>query len=119
MKLTNIVLTPSKPKYSGGRWHTEGVKDVENIVASGLYYYSMNNISPSFLALGRIPARSYYDEECEELCQIESIEGRCVAFTNDLLHRAKPFQVTFQLYFLEVLWNLGIAFVWSWCISVA
>lgn len=39
VKLANIELTPLNPQYPGGSWHVEGMKN-ENIVASGIYYYS-------------------------------------------------------------------------------
>jgi hypothetical protein len=38
VKLANIVLTPESPKYGGGSWHVEGMRN-ESIVASGIYYY--------------------------------------------------------------------------------
>ncbi|OAJ41309.1 hypothetical protein BDEG_24930 [Batrachochytrium dendrobatidis JEL423] len=44
VKLTNIQLTPSKPKYDEGNWHNEGPIN-ESIVAVGLYYYDVK-ISP-------------------------------------------------------------------------
>ncbi|KAK5665546.1 hypothetical protein QVD99_007892 [Batrachochytrium dendrobatidis] len=44
VKLTNIQLTPSKPKYDKGNWHIEGPIN-ESIVATGLYYYDVENIT--------------------------------------------------------------------------
>ncbi|OAJ44657.1 hypothetical protein BDEG_27867 [Batrachochytrium dendrobatidis JEL423] len=44
VKLTNIQLTPSKPKYDEGNWHNEGPIN-ESIVATGLYYYDVENIT--------------------------------------------------------------------------
>ncbi|KAK6095730.1 hypothetical protein MT418_8622 [Batrachochytrium dendrobatidis] len=44
VKLTNIQLTPSKPKYDEGNWHIEGPIN-ESIVATGLYYYDVENIT--------------------------------------------------------------------------
>ncbi|KAK5665536.1 hypothetical protein QVD99_007882 [Batrachochytrium dendrobatidis] len=44
VKLTNIQLTPSKPKYNEGNWHIEGPIN-ESIVATGLYYYDVENIT--------------------------------------------------------------------------
>ncbi|EGF84279.1 hypothetical protein BATDEDRAFT_22177 [Batrachochytrium dendrobatidis JAM81] len=44
VKLTNIQLTPSKPKYNEGDWHIEGPIN-ESIVATGLYYYDVENIT--------------------------------------------------------------------------
>ncbi|OAJ39488.1 hypothetical protein BDEG_23327 [Batrachochytrium dendrobatidis JEL423] len=44
VKLTNIQLTPSKPKYDEGDWYIEGPIN-ESIVATGLYYYDVENIT--------------------------------------------------------------------------
>ncbi|OAJ43936.1 hypothetical protein BDEG_27248 [Batrachochytrium dendrobatidis JEL423] len=44
VKLTNIQLTPSKPKYDEGNWHIEGPIN-ESIIATGLYYYDVENIT--------------------------------------------------------------------------
>ncbi|KAJ8330575.1 hypothetical protein O5D80_001550 [Batrachochytrium dendrobatidis] len=44
VKLTNIQLTPSKPKYNEGNWHIEGPIN-ELIAAIGLYYYDVENIT--------------------------------------------------------------------------
>lgn len=47
-KLANIHLTPEKPEYEGGTWHIEGAMN-EHIVATALYYYDEENITPSHL----------------------------------------------------------------------
>lgn len=57
VKLANIVLTPEQPRYEGGGWHTEGMRN-EEIVASGIYYYDEENIGESRLAF-----RGTFDEE--------------------------------------------------------
>ncbi|KAH0487732.1 MAG: uncharacterized protein KVP18_004350 [Porospora cf. gigantea A] len=49
VKAANIHLTPEKPEYPGGAWHVEGMKN-ESIVATGLYYYDVENITESELA---------------------------------------------------------------------
>ncbi|CAF3665978.1 unnamed protein product [Rotaria sp. Silwood1] len=36
VKLANIILTPSNPKYPGGIWHDEGM-DNEHIIATGIF----------------------------------------------------------------------------------
>ncbi|KAL2915333.1 hypothetical protein HK105_205198 [Polyrhizophydium stewartii] len=43
-KLANIHLTPEKPRYNGGSWHIEGTAN-EAIVATGIYYYDVENIA--------------------------------------------------------------------------
>ncbi|KAH6909370.1 hypothetical protein BKA70DRAFT_1188541 [Coprinopsis sp. MPI-PUGE-AT-0042] len=113
VKLANIELTPDKPEYEGGTWHVEG-KLNENIVATALYYYSSENITPSSLAFRQI-GNSRMDEVnydqgvhnflkdvygCENLCgavqevgSVETREGRLLTFTNILQHRVKPFEL--------------------------
>ncbi|KAF5620621.1 uncharacterized protein FTJAE_11614 [Fusarium tjaetaba] len=44
VKLANIHLTPDKPVYNGGSWHTEGLLN-EHIVSTALYYYDSDNIT--------------------------------------------------------------------------
>ncbi|RYC85143.1 hypothetical protein BFJ63_vAg11989 [Fusarium oxysporum f. sp. narcissi] len=44
VKLANIHLTPEKPVYNGGSWHTEGLLN-EHIVSTALYYYDSENIT--------------------------------------------------------------------------
>ncbi|PPQ85699.1 hypothetical protein CVT26_005855, partial [Gymnopilus dilepis] len=115
VKLANIELTPEKPRYERGSWHVEGQMN-EHIVASALYYYSNENITPSHLSF-----RAQLDQEaatvdisypqsehgwlstifgCEqgesavqELGSVETREGRLVSFTNILQHRVGPFEL--------------------------
>lgn len=49
VKLANIQLTPENPKYAGGVWHVEGMKN-EHIVSTGIYYYQTENITETKLA---------------------------------------------------------------------
>ncbi|KAI8299150.1 hypothetical protein K4K61_010911 [Colletotrichum sp. SAR11_59] len=44
VKLANIHLTPDKPSYAGGSWHTEGQLN-EHIVSTALFYYDSENIT--------------------------------------------------------------------------
>jgi hypothetical protein len=48
VKLADIELTPEKPSYAGGSWHVEGTIN-EDIVATVLYYYDVENITESRL----------------------------------------------------------------------
>lgn len=57
VKLANILLSPEQPTYEGGVWHVEGMQN-EEIVASGIYYWSELNISESHLAF-----RGTFDDE--------------------------------------------------------
>lgn len=46
--MASIILTPENPKYDGGVWHIEGLRN-ENIVSTGIYYYHSENITESHL----------------------------------------------------------------------
>lgn len=48
VKLANIHLTPDKPSYDGGSWHTEGQLN-EHICATALFYYDSDNITDCHL----------------------------------------------------------------------
>lgn len=50
VKLADIELTPERPVYPGGSWHIEGTEN-EDIIATVLYYYDIENISDSRLSL--------------------------------------------------------------------
>ena len=115
VKLANIVLTPENPTYPGGSWHVEGMLN-ERIVATGLYYYSCENITESRLAfrvqVGTDPdgfgmkyeqndnkgyerAFGFSNEDPlnQELGHIVAAEDKCVAFPNIYQHRVEPFEL--------------------------
>eukprot|EP01061_Rhynchopus_euleeides_P045671 TRINITY_DN832_c0_g2_i3.p1 TRINITY_DN832_c0_g2~~TRINITY_DN832_c0_g2_i3.p1 ORF type:complete len:568 (+),score=178.87 TRINITY_DN832_c0_g2_i3:1077-2780(+) len=111
VKAADILLTPEKPVYPGGTWHLEGTKE-ENIVATGIYYYDTENVTASHLAFrGKVDAEELMHQqyvyehvffqygvepfdECNVLLgEVSTPEGRCIAFPNDLQHRASPFQL--------------------------
>ncbi|KAJ2895691.1 hypothetical protein GGI21_005120, partial [Coemansia aciculifera] len=48
VKMSNIELTPEKPDYDGGNWHVEAMAN-ERIIATGIYYYDVENIAESNL----------------------------------------------------------------------
>ncbi|KAI9689597.1 MAG: hypothetical protein M1822_010249 [Bathelium mastoideum] len=48
VKLSSIELSPDKPTYPGGSWHLEGMLN-EHIVATAIYYYDVENVTPSRL----------------------------------------------------------------------
>ncbi|RDW78898.1 uncharacterized protein DSM5745_05750 [Aspergillus mulundensis] len=120
VKLANIKLPPEKPDYKGGTWHIEGQLN-ERIVASAIYYYDCENITPSSLAF-RQRANSddfmeinyeqsmhhflqqiydfpnnindYHDGLItQDLGSVESKGGRLVTFPNKLQHRVSPFSL--------------------------
>ncbi|KAH9940145.1 uncharacterized protein BXZ73DRAFT_88835 [Epithele typhae] len=115
VKLANIHLTPEKPTYPGGSWHVEGMAN-ERIVATGLYYYAMENVTESRLGFRmRVGGDDYgidlkYEEDDhrgyvvaygfgreDELNQpighIVAPEGKCFAFPNVYQHRVEPFEL--------------------------
>ncbi|KAF8669614.1 hypothetical protein RHS04_08771 [Rhizoctonia solani] len=110
VKLANIHLTPEKPKYDGGSWHVEGMKN-EAIAASGIYYYDEENITESRLGFRTAVAgpESYeqndlrgckltwgmgYDDPCiNDLGSVVTCQDRCIAFPNIYQHRVSPFEL--------------------------
>ncbi|KAL4909565.1 hypothetical protein BDW74DRAFT_83181 [Aspergillus multicolor] len=119
VKLANIELTPEKPDYEGGTWHIEGQLN-ERIVASAIYYYDCENITPSSLAFRQRANDDFLDINYEQdmhhflqqiygfpddvdgwndglvtqdLGSVESKEGRLITFPNKLQHRVSPFSL--------------------------
>ncbi|EGF77501.1 hypothetical protein BATDEDRAFT_14159 [Batrachochytrium dendrobatidis JAM81] len=109
VKLTNIQLTPSKPKYDERDWHNEGPIN-ESIVATGLYYYDVENITTPKLDFREAVDSSYYempacvywkdvygiDLESPRNQYIGSLElpnGRCVVYPNRYQHKEQSFEL--------------------------
>ncbi|KAG8686570.1 hypothetical protein FRC09_014048 [Ceratobasidium sp. 395] len=110
VKLANIHLTPEKPEYSGGSWHIEGMSN-EAIAASGIYYYSEENITESRLAFRTaacIPNDYEQDDErgcrltwgisrddpcVNELGAVVTCQDRTIAFPNVYQHKVSPFEL--------------------------
>ncbi|KAG9124132.1 hypothetical protein FRC07_012717 [Ceratobasidium sp. 392] len=110
VKLANIHLTPEKPEYGGGSWHVEGMSN-EAIAASGIYYYSEENITESRLAFrtaASIPGvyeqnddhgcrRTWgiaTDDPCvNELGAVITCQDRAIAFPNVYQHKVSPFEL--------------------------
>ncbi|OAJ42508.1 hypothetical protein BDEG_25959 [Batrachochytrium dendrobatidis JEL423] len=109
VKLTNIQLTPSKPKYNEGNWHIEGPIN-ESIVATGLYYYDVENITTPKLDFREAVDRFEYqvasdmywkdvygiDQESPHSQYIGSLEvpnGRCVVYPNRYQHKEQSFEL--------------------------
>ncbi|OAJ37376.1 hypothetical protein BDEG_21407 [Batrachochytrium dendrobatidis JEL423] len=109
VKLTNIQLTPSKPKYDEGNWHIEGPIN-ESIVATGLYYYDVENITTPKLDF-RVAVDCFdyqgasdmywkdvygIDQESPHSQYIGSLElpnGRCVVYPNRYQHKEQSFEL--------------------------
>ncbi|RPD77171.1 hypothetical protein L226DRAFT_459562 [Lentinus tigrinus ALCF2SS1-7] len=111
VKLANIILTPENPTYAGGTWHVEGMAN-ENIVATGLYYYTCENITESRLdfrvTLGGVDMRYQQDDHLghvvaygfgrghqqnQNVGHIVAEEDKCVAFPNIYQHRVDAFEL--------------------------
>jgi hypothetical protein len=109
VKLANIVLTPQNPKYNGGVWHVEGMLN-EKIVASGIYYYSSENITESLLGFRDAVCEPDYEQNdnngvrgvyglvndgplSQDRGFVVTQEDRCICFPNIMQHRVSPFEL--------------------------
>jgi hypothetical protein len=114
IKIASTILTEEKSQVGTGSWHIEGVP-MERIVATGIYYLEVENISSSYLEF-RKPAvfdelnliypqgdgdyvEHHYglDDMDGEMNQylglIKAISGHTVCFPNTLQHRIKNFSL--------------------------
>lgn len=96
------------PEYEGGVWHVEGGNN-ERIVATGIYYWDVDNISESRLAFRQavntpmeyeqdddVGVRKVFGFEAvdklhQNIGSVLAEKGRCVAFPNVYQHRILPF----------------------------
>ncbi|KND03948.1 uncharacterized protein SPPG_01399 [Spizellomyces punctatus DAOM BR117] len=109
VKLASIYLTPENPTYPGGVWHVEGMMN-EKIIASGIYYYSVENTTLSSLGFRVAVCEPDYeqndnrgvemiyglaDEEAlnQDLGSIETPQSRCIAFPNIYQHKLDSFSL--------------------------
>ncbi|KAK6091714.1 hypothetical protein MT418_8529 [Batrachochytrium dendrobatidis] len=110
VKLTNIQLTPSKPKYNEGNWHNEGPIN-ESIVAIGLYYYDVENITTPKLDFREAADRFEYQitsdmywKDVYDIINRKSLQnqyigslelpnGRCVVYPNRYQHKEQSFEL--------------------------
>ena len=107
LKLADIVLTPDHPRYEGGVWHVEGMRN-ECIVASAIAYYDQSNIGPSSLAFRCAVSEPVYEQNddrgvteiyglaneaalVQPLAAVDTCNGRAIAFPNIYQHRVSPF----------------------------
>jgi len=115
VKLSNTILTPEKPIFDASSWHLEGL-EYERIIATGIYYYSMENIQDNFLEF-RSTIDDYsinYPQNCREwvhthygikhidyndmestinLGKIKTIENMCLVFPNFLQHKVSELKL--------------------------
>ena len=109
VKLANIELTPENPSYAGGSWHVEGGIN-EDIIATVLYYYDVENITESRLSFrtgfddpNYEQGDDFYTETIfgikdekvmvREIGGIEAKEDRVVVFPNMFQHHVDPFEL--------------------------
>ncbi|KAK5664872.1 hypothetical protein QVD99_008412 [Batrachochytrium dendrobatidis] len=109
VKLTNIQLTPSKPKYDEGNWHIEGPIN-ESIVATGLYYYDVENITTpkldfrvavdcfDYQGASDMYWKDVYGIDLESrrnqyIGSLEVSNGRCVVYPNRYQHKEQSFEL--------------------------
>lgn len=109
-KLANIELTPEKPKYGGGTWHVEGI-DQERIVATGIYYYEVENVTESKLTFRQSITEPDYEQNDDRgvlavyglknegplnqiVGSLTAQQGRCIVFPNVYQHHVAPFKLT-------------------------
>ncbi|EPS95159.1 hypothetical protein FOMPIDRAFT_1132922 [Fomitopsis schrenkii] len=110
VKLANIVLTPEKPEYPGGKWHVEGMNN-EAIVATFIYYYDCDNLTESTLSFRNGVHEPRYHGQDDNYCMVHlygigrddpcvqdvgkviTKEDRCIAFPNLYQHLVSPFRL--------------------------
>lgn len=110
-KMSNIIVNKNSQKYDGGVWHLEGTS-YENIIATGIYYYDVENIKNSNLEFRKAISHpinypqndDYYvekkynindgDELNRYLGKIStSVKGRCIVFPNYIQHKVSQFEL--------------------------
>ncbi|KAF9781873.1 hypothetical protein BJ322DRAFT_1078847 [Thelephora terrestris] len=110
VKLTNIVLTPESPRYSGEGWHVEGMPN-ETIVSNFVYYYDSENVTESRMAFRRAISKPRDHDQGDVACMrvlynmvprsplvqdvgdVITKAHRCVAFPNLYQRRCQPFEL--------------------------
>lgn len=109
VKIAEIILTPESPDYKGGSWHVEGMKN-ESIVATGIYYLDVDNISESRLQFRQAVGEPNYEQNDrngvrlvygledeaalnQEYGSVVTCGDRCICFPNTYQHRVAPFSL--------------------------
>lgn len=110
-KIANIIVSPQDKVYEGGVWHLEGM-NYENIIATGIYYYEVDNIKNSYLEFRKLLQEPIYypqdghdyvkkkyglydgDQLNKYLGKISTSEsGRCIVFPNYIQHKVSDFEL--------------------------
>ncbi len=118
VKIGRTELRPSKPVFYGGSWHLEGMPE-ENIVATGIYYFNINNMTPHSLEFRTSLSSSFhidypqngteyvklhydmdtinkYDDLTKSVFNLGKItpeNDMCLIFPNFLQHRVSQFKL--------------------------
>jgi hypothetical protein len=102
VKLSSIELTPEDPSYPGGTWYLEGMRN-EHIVATAVYYYDVDNVTPGRLRMRQEAAPddsavfgtdyTPHEHAVQEIGSVATPGGRLLAFPNTLQHKAEPFSL--------------------------
>ncbi|KAK6501927.1 hypothetical protein TWF481_009746 [Arthrobotrys musiformis] len=112
VKMATLILTPDKPRSTGGPWHVEALKN-ERIVAAGIYYYDEENVTPSSLGFrravrdmslsmegecqglsGKYNSKSkIYSRAAQEMGSIATKKNRAIVFPNIYQHRTQPLEL--------------------------
>lgn len=118
VKLADTILTPESPAFPLGSWHLEGLPH-EKIIATGIYYYEMTNITQSYLNFrttlsdptdvdypqnsdryvethygftGKLKDKSFNNTgSIIELGRIATNEDMCLVFPNFMQHQVSEF----------------------------
>lgn len=104
-----MELTPEQPKYEGGSWHVEGMKN-DRIEGTTCVYLATENITESrieFRTVAREPP--YMQDDRKGMEQVyglvdegplvqprgssRTLAGRALAWSNTLQHRVRPFEL--------------------------
>ena len=121
VKLADTILTPDSPNSPPSSWHLEGLPH-EKIIATGIYYYEMTNITPSYLefrttldnqvnidypqdghkyvkthfGFSGTPRDNSFDNTgtVVDLGSVRTKEGMCLVFPNFLQHRVSNFTLS-------------------------
>ncbi|KAI0410008.1 hypothetical protein F4802DRAFT_543020 [Xylaria palmicola] len=118
VKMVSIELTPEKPSFPAGSWHVEGQMN-EHICATALYYLDSENVTTSSLSF-RMQTDVYLNDDeqfqvgqdayswlerahgtklgadgscLQSYGNVETPQGRLLAFPNVFQHRVSPFQL--------------------------
>lgn len=110
VKVSEVLLSPESPVFTGDAWHFEG-SEAENIVSTGIYCFASENIqSPSLSVRAKVvepdfdpyEAREvvplmygleHGDELAQSLGSVSLSEDRCLVIPNNHQHKLDSFEL--------------------------